>query len=96
MLVDVLKRHRLVVLGGLLLLVVLAWAYLIHLALAMGDMGDIAKNMKPWTVADGLLMFVMCAIMMMAMMLPSAAPMILIFARVNAKQRDAKAIEENV
>ncbi len=94
MLVNVLKRDRLVVLVALLLLVVLAWAYLIHLALAMGNMadmggmGDIAIKLKPWTVVDGLLMFVMWAIMMMAMMLPSAAPMILIFARVNAKQRD--------
>ena len=94
MLVDVLKRDRLVVLGSLLVLVALAWAYLIHLALTMGDMadmggiGDIAVKMKPWTVADGLLMFAMWAIMMVAMMLPSAAPMILIFARVNAKQRE--------
>jgi len=94
MLVDILKRDRLVVLGGLLLLIVLAWAYLIYLALTMGDMadmdgmGDVVLKMRPWSVVDGLLMFVMWAIMMIAMMLPSAAPMILIFARVNAKQRD--------
>lgn len=94
MLVDILKRDRLVVLGGLLLLIVLAWAYLIYLALTMDDMadmdgmGDTVLKMRPWSVVDGLLMFVMWAIMMIAMMLPSAAPMILIFARVNAKQRD--------
>ncbi len=97
---DVLKRDRLVVLASLLLLAALAWAYLISLALAMNDMagmggagdmsgmGEIAGGLKPWTVADGVLMFVMWAIMMLAMMLPSAAPMILIFARVNGKQRD--------
>ncbi len=95
MLVDVLKRDRLVVLGSLLAVAALAWAYLIHLAVAMDDMpamgggmGDMAASLKPWTVTDGLLMFAMWAIMMLAMMLPSAAPMILIFARVNSKQRD--------
>ena len=54
----------------------------------MDGMGDVVLKMRPWSVVDGLLMFVMWAIMMIAMMLPSAAPMILIFARVNAKQRD--------
>ena len=91
----VLKRDRLVIFGSLLALAALAWAYLIYLALAMGDMaaamggmGDMAAKLRPWTVADGLLMLLMWAIMMVAMMLPSAAPMILIFARVNSKQRD--------
>ena len=94
MMVDVLKRDRLVVLASLCVLAALAWAYLINMALGMGamadmpGMGDIAGKLKPWTVMDGLLMFLMWAIMMLAMMLPSAAPMILIFARVNAKQRD--------
>lgn len=97
MMVDVLKRDRLVVLASLCVLAALAWAYLINMALGMdamadmpggGGMGDVAGKLKPWTVMDGLLMFLMWAIMMLAMMLPSAAPMILIFARVNAKQRD--------
>ncbi|MDP6475761.1 MAG: DUF2182 domain-containing protein, partial [Alphaproteobacteria bacterium] len=100
MIEDVVKRDRLVVLASLLLVAALAWAYLINMALGMSDMagmggagdmggmGDIAGGLKPWTVADGILMFAMWAIMMLAMMLPSAAPMILIFARVNAKQRD--------
>ena len=97
---DILRRDRRVVLTSLLLVAALAWAYLISMALdmggmemtddlnAMGAMGAVAGQMKPWTVADGILMFVMWAIMMLAMMLPSAAPMILIFARVNRYQRD--------
>ena len=94
MIEDVLKRDRLVVVGSLLALAALAWAYLIHMALATGDMaamggiGDMAAQLKPWSAADGVLMFLMWAIMMVAMMLPSAAPMILIFSRVNSKQRD--------
>jgi predicted metal-binding membrane protein len=89
--VDILKRDRWVVLASLLVVAALAWAYLIHMALTMrgmAAMGDIAGQMKPWTVEDGILMFAMWAIMMLAMMLPSAAPMILIFVRVNRTQRD--------
>ena len=95
--VDILKRDRWVVLASLLVVAALAWAYLISMAIGMSDMsgmpgmadiGTVAGQMKPWTVADGILMFLMWTIMMLAMMLPSAAPMILIFARVNQNQRD--------
>lgn len=41
-----------------------------------------------WTPGYAVLMFVMWWVMMVAMMLPSAAPMILLFATVNRKQRD--------
>jgi len=41
-----------------------------------------------WTPAYAVLMFFMWCVMMVAMMLPSAAPMILLFAMVNRKQRD--------
>jgi predicted metal-binding membrane protein len=50
------------------------------------DMSDmLAPGARAWTVADAALMFVMWAVMMVAMMLPSAAPMILIYARVAAQ-----------
>ena len=41
-----------------------------------------------WTPGYAVLMFFMWCVMMVAMMLPSAAPMILLFATVNRKQRD--------
>jgi predicted metal-binding membrane protein len=41
-----------------------------------------------WTPGHAVLMFFMWCVMMVAMMLPSAAPMILLFATVNRKQRD--------
>ncbi len=43
------------------------------------QMGDAAA---PWTTAYAAMVFAMWAIMMVAMMLPSAAPMILLYARV--------------
>ena len=50
--------------------------------------GDAMTHMRAWSAADGLLMFVMWAIMMVAMMLPGAAPMVLIFARVTRTQKN--------
>jgi predicted metal-binding membrane protein len=41
-----------------------------------------------WTAGYAVLMFLTWWIMMMAMMLPSAAPMVLLFAIINRKQRD--------
>lgn len=40
-----------------------------------------------WTFADFIAMFIMWSVMMVAMMLPSATPMILLFARVNRKRQ---------
>ena len=89
------RRDRLVVLAGLALAAALAWLYLIDMALDMGgdmagDMGagsmaagGAMMRMQAWSVTDGLLMWAMWAVMMVAMMVPSAAPMILIFARVD-------------
>lgn len=56
-----------------------------RMAMEGSDMG-----MAPmaWTPGYATLMFFMWWIMMVAMMLPSAAPMILLFARFNRSQRD--------
>ena len=43
--------------------------------------------LKPWSVADFALMFVMWWVMMVGMMTPSATPMILTFATVNRRKR---------
>ncbi|MBI3436707.1 MAG: DUF2182 domain-containing protein, partial [Proteobacteria bacterium] len=42
-----------------------------------------------WTAAHGALMLAMWAVMMLAMMLPSAAPMILLYANIERRRRDA-------
>ena len=54
----------------------------------MGDMGHMAmpgmsSEAKPWTPGYLLASFTMWTLMMVAMMLPSAAPMILLHARIN-------------
>lgn len=94
----VLKRDRAAVIVSLVAVVALAWLYLLNMALDMDGMGGLASmgdmaggeamvQMKPWTAVDFVLMAVMWAVMMVAMMLPSAAPMLLLFAAINRKRR---------
>jgi predicted metal-binding membrane protein len=83
-----LRRERLIVCSCIAAMVVLSWLYLIHLKTAM-DMsgmnmpGMVMLDTQPWGVTDVLLLLVMWAVMMVAMMLPSATPMILTFLTVN-------------
>jgi predicted metal-binding membrane protein len=55
---------------------------------AMSDMAVVTMAPMAWTPGYAVLMFLMWWIMMLAMMLPSAAPMILLFAMINRKQRE--------
>ena len=85
---SVARRDRRVVLFGLFAVTALAWLYLVLMARDMGampSMGDALARPRaaPWTAVDFVLMFVMWAVMMVGMMLPSASPMILMFARIN-------------
>jgi predicted metal-binding membrane protein len=79
-----LRRDRLLVILCLLLTVVLSWAYLFAGAGMMEEMGDMVMPMSsgPWTPGHALLVLAMWAVMMAAMMLPSASPMILLFATI--------------
>ena len=89
---TLLERDRTVVAAALGLLVVLAWLYLWRLAGAMAEMARHMgmPDMHPWSVADALLLCVMWAVMMVAMMLPSAAPMILVFAATDRRRTTAR------
>jgi predicted metal-binding membrane protein len=78
------RRERVLVVCGLLAVIGMAWAYLLTGAGTMQEMGDMLMPMSsgPWTLAHALVMFVMWAVMMAAMMLPSAAPMILLYSTI--------------
>ncbi len=79
---KLLRRDRQIVLAGLAAVTALAWGYLWLLAREMG--GGMASMMalRPWTAADFWFTFAMWAVMMVAMMIPSATPAILLYARV--------------
>ena len=78
-----LRHDRVFMASALLIVVVLCWAYLLSGARVMTGVAD-GMGMAPvaWTQAHALMMFVMWAIMMVAMMLPGAAPMLLLFSSV--------------
>ncbi|MBI2153671.1 MAG: DUF2182 domain-containing protein [Candidatus Rokubacteria bacterium] len=52
----------------------------------MADMAMAMPHMTPWGPTDFLLTFLMWAVMMVAMMVPSASPMVLTFATINRKR----------
>ena len=93
---TVLRRDRQAVLTALVILTALAWGYILWLTRHMAmpaempgmDMGmdmagmTMAPEIRPWTVIDFLFGFLMWAVMMGGMMMPSAAPTILLYARV--------------
>lgn len=90
---EVLKRDRAFVIAGLAGIVAIAWGYMIHLDRAMGasmgmEMG--MARMQGWGTVEFLLMFFMWAVMMVAMMTPSAAPMILTFSRINRRRQEER------
>jgi len=86
------RRDRLMVAAGLAAIMTLGWAYLVYFAADMDGMSGGMKSkampaLKPWVASDFILMFVMWAVMMAAMMTPSAAPMMLLYAAVSRKIR---------
>ncbi|MCZ6724395.1 MAG: DUF2182 domain-containing protein [Gammaproteobacteria bacterium] len=86
---DVVRRDRAVVLMSIIALTALAWIYTAYLAGNAAQMsGSMAMpNLGHWGLTDFGFMFVMWAIMMVAMMLPSATPMILLFGRIGEKRK---------
>jgi predicted metal-binding membrane protein len=87
----VLGRDRALTLGALVGVAALAWAYIVHLAGPMARMKSamVMPQTYPWGTGEVFWLFVMWAVMMTAMMLPSAAPAILLFANI-AKGRKTR------
>lgn len=88
-----LRHDRILVIAGVLVVVILSWAYLFAGAGTMQEMDGMLMPMSsgPWTLDYALLMLLMWAVMMAAMMLPSAAPMILLYATI-ARARHASGV----
>src|ERR1700716_433263 len=84
-------RSALLPLGGITIVLAILWAYLLYMVWGMGNMevaGEwwLMPRMSNWGGADLALVFAMWAIMMAAMMLPSAVPLLLLLARSNSQR----------
>ncbi len=96
---SVLKRDRVVVIIGLALVVFVAAIYTVAgigmnmSALTMTkmaiEMPGMAMQPAVWSIGYGLVIFLMWWVMMVAMMVPSAAPLVLIHAAIGRKQEKA-------
>ena len=92
-----LRRDRKVVVGALLAVIALCWLWValgVGMEMSAVEMTRMSRDMvmtpAVWTPAYAALMFAMWWVMMVAMMLPSAAPILLIFARISRREREAK------
>jgi predicted metal-binding membrane protein len=96
----VLRRDRQVVVAALIAVIAMAWLWILFGAgtgmsamdMILGSSADsMAGMMAPavWTLGYAGVMFTMWWVMMAAMMLPSAAPILLLFARINRKEKSA-------
>jgi predicted metal-binding membrane protein len=87
------RRDRLIVGIGLAVLTVVSWIYLVNMAggirTAVGDAE--MPEMAAWGVAQFLALFVMWTVMMVGMMVPSAAPMMLLVLGVYRHRGDNEA-----
>lgn len=84
---KVLRHDRLIVAIGLAAAVALAWAYLAAGAGINMSMADMPMDPMPWSTFDAALMFAMWWVMMIAMMVPSATPMVLLFTAIKRRQQ---------
>lgn len=94
----VLRRDRWIAIAALTLAVGLSWLWLVQMAVSMTSMDttpmDMASGMASmqkmmpgmWSAGYAGMMLVMWMVMMIGMMLPSAAPMILLHARFTRKK----------
>ena len=95
---TVLRRDRWVVVAALAMVIIAAWIWIVFgagtgiTAVAMTQMAgtpdmDTMMQRAVWTPGYAGLILAMWWVMMVAMMLPSATPMLLLFARVNRTQK---------
>jgi len=88
------RRERLILTSGLVLLAAVAWTYMLYDHWRMHSMPMSEMWMPPtgslsWAAADFWFTFVMWSVMMVAMMVPTAVPMITMYAVVAKNQAAA-------
>jgi predicted metal-binding membrane protein len=84
------RRDRILVIAALALLSAAAWVYVTWEAQTMNCVRWMAGG-KLWNLPGFLIMLGMWTVMMVAMMVPSAAPMVMTFAEVNRRRRQHEA-----
>lgn len=99
---KLLRRDRAVVIAGIAAVTLLAWAYLFSVAGGMAGSADVGApgltsglvmpRVQSWGGVDLLLLFVMWAVMMVAMMAPSVTPLLLTFERARRRKGGGRGV----
>jgi predicted metal-binding membrane protein len=86
-----LRRDRVIVISALVAVVVIAWGYLlVRAGISTHETSGMSMAMhQSWTPGHVAVVLLMWAVMMAAMMLPSAAPMILLFGTIARRRHKA-------
>ena len=103
----IVKKDRLIVVSGLFLITLLAWVFIVTGAgTGMNTLAMTSLKFPPevpmvefhidWTLSYAASMLLMWWVMMIAMMIPSASPMILLYALVVRKTRADAAGSQNI
>ncbi len=82
-LANLIRRERAITISAIAILLLTSWGYLAWMAYGMAYM---EPSLESWPLRYAIMIFVMWVVMMVAMMTPSAAPMIITFAKINIEQ----------
>lgn len=84
----ILRRERWLILGSMAVVITLAWTYTVHMAghMPLSEATVSMPIVQPWTWTGGLTAFLMWSVMMVGMMLPTAAPWVLTLAGLTRKE----------
>lgn len=86
MLEKILNNDRLIIMAGIAAVSLISWMYMAKMSVTAGSIISVHAA-DPWKIKDLLFHFIMWVIMMTAMMLPTAAPMILTFAFISRQRK---------
>ena len=87
------SEDRKIIVSGLIIVAGIGWLYLFYMAWAMENMHLVEMWMPPrggtraWTIWDFFMLFVMWLTMMVAMMTPTATPMVMMFSTVTKQKK---------
>jgi len=86
---TILKKNQLIIFSGIVIITLLSWWYSVIMALDINEVGITicAPLSTSWSLADFSFVFLMWVIMMIGMMIPTAAPMILMYSHIKFKKK---------
>ena len=79
---KILKNDRLIIVAGIVFVSLISWTYMAKMSVTSGSLIPVHAA-HFWKIDDLVSHFIMWVIMMTAMMLPTAGPMILTFSRIS-------------